>query len=129
MFYDGGCGLCHWLVRLVATHDRKGSFRFAPLGGATFLRTFSDEERARLPQSLVVRTAAGAVYTRSDAVAYVLRRLGGPWAVLGAVLAATPRALRDAGYAWVARIRGHLFPAPQDVCPALPRPLRDRFEA
>lgn len=129
LFYDGACGLCHWLVRFVARHDREGRFRFAPLGGAAFSRAFTEKERASLPQSVVVRTASGKVYVRSDAVAYVLCRLGTPWSVLGKLLGAAPRALRDAGYDCVARIRRRLFPAPDAACPVVPQELKDRFEA
>ncbi|MCL6507958.1 MAG: DUF393 domain-containing protein [Bryobacteraceae bacterium] len=129
LFYDGTCGLCHWLVRFTASRDKEGRFRFAPLGGRTFEQSFSPAQAARLPDSLVVQTEGGAFYVRSDAVVYVLSRLGGFWAFAGVLLRQVPRPWRDWAYDSIARLRGRLFRRPADLCPKLPPHLRDRFEA
>jgi len=127
LFYDGGCGLCHRAVRFVVRFDRDGSaYRFAPLHGETF-RTMLGGQTENLPDSLVVRTPSGQVLTRSDGGLRMLRRLGGGFVLLAQVLGLLPRALRDAVYDGVARIRHRLFAKPQDVCPVLPPPLRARF--
>ncbi len=128
LFYDGGCGLCHRAVRFVLWADPQGrAFRFAPLGGATFQAEVPAAERPRLPDSLVVRTAEGALLTRSAGVLHVLRRLGGGWGVLADFFGLVPRPLRDAAYDFVARIRFRLFARPNDACPVVPPPLRTRF--
>jgi predicted DCC family thiol-disulfide oxidoreductase YuxK len=129
VFYDGDCGLCHRSVRWIAARDREGVFRFAPLGGETFRALVPPAERAALPDSVVVRTPEGALLLRSDGTVRVLRRLGGGWAVLGALLAAVPRALRDAAYDAVARVRGRLFARPARGCPVASPALRARFLA
>jgi len=130
LFYDGSCGLCHRAVRFVLWADPSGrAFRFAPLGGAAFEAAVPVGERGRLPDSLVVRTADGALLVRSAAVVHLLRRLGGGWRVLAAALAAVPRPLRDLGYDLVARVRFRLFARPPDACPRVPPGLRDRFLA
>ncbi|HXG34828.1 MAG TPA: DUF393 domain-containing protein [Bryobacteraceae bacterium] len=128
LFYDGSCGLCHWLVRFTASRDKRARFRFAPLGGKTFAQSFSSREAARLPDSLVVQTEGGDVYMRSDAVVYVLRRLGGFWVFAAVLLGRVPRAWRDWAYDSIARIRRRLFPPPATLCPRLPPQLRNRFE-
>ncbi len=128
LFYDGSCGLCHWLVRFTAWRDKRARFRFAPLGGKTFGESFSPREAARLPDSLVVQTESGDVYVRSDAVVYVLRRLGGFWGFAAVLLGRIPRAWRDRAYDRIARIRKRLFRPPANLCPRLPPQLRDRFE-
>jgi predicted DCC family thiol-disulfide oxidoreductase YuxK len=128
--YDGHCGLCHRAVRFVLAEDRSGAaFRFAPLDGEAFRAALPEAERARLPDSFVVLTADGRVMTRSRAVRYVLRRLGGLWRVFAAVAGVIPAGLLDRIYDGIARVRFHLFARPAEVCPLLPPRLRERFAA
>ncbi|HYE74093.1 MAG TPA: DCC1-like thiol-disulfide oxidoreductase family protein, partial [Blastocatellia bacterium] len=69
VFYDGHCGLCHGLVLFVLARDQEGkNFRFAPLGGKTFERLISQERRQTLPDSIVLLSHSGEVYTRSAAI-------------------------------------------------------------
>src|SRR5437868_14494686 len=95
VFYDGACGLCHATVRFLLERDRRGLFAYAPIGGATFLRTFPEAERASIPDSLVVRTSDGRTLVRSSALAHLLKRLDGGWRSLGALLCVVPRPLGD----------------------------------
>ena len=128
IFYDGGCGLCHHVVRFVIARDREGTrFRYAPLQGATFTSTLTAEQRRGLPDSIVVRTADGRVLARSDAVIQIGERLGGGWRLLARVLSLLPRWLLDPAYDAVARVRGRLFTSPEGACPLLPPELRPRF--
>lgn len=128
LFYDGTCGLCHRTVSVVLARDREGTrFRYAPLAGATFAETFPPAERARLPDSLVLRTADGRVLTRADAALRIAERLGGGWATVAAVLGLFPRWLLDLGYDGIARVRRRVFAAPRGTCPLVPPGLRGRF--
>src|SRR5262249_26695650 len=130
IFYDGGCGLCHTAVRFVLAEDHAGdTFRFAPLQGETFQAAVSPEEQAILPSSVVVRTAQGTLLIRARAVLYIMRRLGGLWRLLAAMAVFVPISFLDKLYDGVARIRHRLFQAPKTVCPILPVPLRQRFDA
>lgn len=129
VFYDGDCGLCHRTVRFILSADREGSaFRFAPLGGETFRARIPAEARPDLPDSLVLLTEEGRLLVRSDAAVHVLRRLGGLWSVVGALLRALPRRFRDGAYDLVARIRPRLFARPQAACPIASPELRARFD-
>ncbi|HXZ10760.1 MAG TPA: DCC1-like thiol-disulfide oxidoreductase family protein [Candidatus Sulfotelmatobacter sp.] len=129
LFYDGHCGLCHRSVKFVLKHDRSGkAFRFAPLQGETFAARVPAERRAGLPDSIVVETAEGALLVRSAAFIHILRRLGGTWRILAAILAVIPRPLRDAAYDFIARIRYSIFGRRDDVCPIVPAELRARFD-
>jgi predicted DCC family thiol-disulfide oxidoreductase YuxK len=122
LFYDGTCALCHGFVRFVLAEDARGEcFRFAPL------EALSEGERARLPDSVVVRTSEGRMLLRSDAVIRVLRRLGGFWRLAAEVLSLVPRPLRDLGYDCVAALRKRVFGTESQACPMLPRHLRARF--
>lgn len=128
LFYDGTCGLCHRAVKFVLRHDREGDlFRFAPLQGSTFEAMIPPEKRTGLPDSIVVLTEAGALLVRSDAVIHILRQLGGGWKTAGSFLAAFPRAIRDAAYDFIARIRYNIFGRRVDYCPIVPPEWRARF--
>jgi predicted DCC family thiol-disulfide oxidoreductase YuxK len=128
VFYDGACGFCHGGVRFLAAHDRSGAFRFAPLDGPTFEALVPEAVRAGLPDSLVVHTDDGRLLVASEAVLHCLRRLGGLFRALAALLALLPRSLRDAAYATLARNRRRWFSRPQEACPVPPGPLRARLD-
>ena len=127
-FYDGHCGLCHGLVRFVISEDQSAHpFSFAPLQGEEIKRSMTDEIRAGLPDSVAVVDENRNVLTRSTAVIYVLKRLGGLWFFGGTLFSLVPRALRDVAYDSVASVRKRIFGTTEEVCPLVPRPLRARF--
>ena len=121
IYYDGHCGLCHGFVKFVLAHDRQARFRFAPLD------KMPAGERLGLPDSVVVRTTAGLL-TKSDAVLYVLRGLGGSWAVMAGLAQVFPRFVRDFVYGAVAKLRYRIFGRREDACPLVPPELRKRFQ-
>jgi len=128
IFYDGHCGLCHGLVRFVLSEDQSADpFSFAPLQGEAIKQSITEGARAGLPDSVVVVEQNKNVLTRSTAVIYVLKRLGGLWFLGGAMLSLIPRALRDVGYDAIASVRKRIFGTTEEVCPLLPRALRARF--
>jgi predicted DCC family thiol-disulfide oxidoreductase YuxK len=128
MFYDGYCGLCQNAVRFVIAEGVLTAFRFAPLQGAAFERLVPAERRKSLPDSVVVLTADGRLLVRSEAFLHVLRRLGGWWKILAAVMNVVPRPVRDAVYDLVARVRFRIFGRRDEVCPVMPPELRARFD-
>jgi predicted DCC family thiol-disulfide oxidoreductase YuxK len=129
LFYDGHCGLCHGAVKFVLKRDRSGrAFRFAPLQGPTFEARVPAERRASLPDSIIVMTNDEALLVRSDAVLHILRHLGGGWKALAGALGVIPRAVRDAAYDFIARIRYRIFGKREDLCPIMPPDLRARFD-
>jgi predicted DCC family thiol-disulfide oxidoreductase YuxK len=127
VFYDGGCGVCHRTVRLVLAADRAERFVFAPLQGSTFRQLLPEPDREGLPDSIVLRSSDGRLLVRSNAILYILSRLGGFWAVLARLGRIVPRPVRDAVYDFIARIRFRLFEKPDDYCPLVPGELRARF--
>ncbi|HVS02153.1 MAG TPA: DCC1-like thiol-disulfide oxidoreductase family protein [Thermoanaerobaculia bacterium] len=129
VLYDGVCGLCNRLVRLLLVADRKAVLCFAPLQGATAARV---RQRRDLPQDLdtlvYVRgfgLADEQAYLRSDAVLLALADVGGVWWLAGA-LRVIPRPLRDGVYRWVARRRYGWF-GKYETCPLPPPEHRARF--
>lgn len=121
VLYDGGCGLCHGLVRFVIDRDPGAVFRFAPLQGETCARL-----RQRFPGipgdvDTVTLLDEARVFVRSDAVFRILLRLGWPWSMLAA-FRLLPRLVTDALYRLVARTRYRIF-GKADVC-SVPSPER-----
>jgi predicted DCC family thiol-disulfide oxidoreductase YuxK len=125
VLYDGVCGLCNRLVQFLLKRDTHDRFHFASLQSdftAQVLRRHGLDP-ADLDTVYVIRDFGQTrerLLARSDAVLFMLNRLGGIWRVtaLGRVL---PRALRDLVYKLVARNRYRVFgkhescmlPAPQ----------------
>ncbi len=129
IFYDGGCGVCHWAVKFVARHDPSGlAFRFAPLGGEVFAANVPPEVVASLPDSMLIQTRNGSLLLRSDGAIHILRRLGSFWKLCGNVLAIVPRPIRDFFYDRFAERRHRLAAQPEGACPLLPPELRGRFD-
>jgi predicted DCC family thiol-disulfide oxidoreductase YuxK len=123
LLYDGECGLCNRIVRLLLRLDHTERLRFARLqgdAGQAYLRAHG------LPvadfDSLVFvpdwgRRGQREFLLRTDGVIAALRGCGGLGRALAAGLAVFPAAWRDAGYRLVARWRYRIFGAWR------PRPL------
>lgn len=126
VLFDGECVFCSRAVRRLDRMDRGLVFRFAAQQSAA--GTF-------LIEALRVDTRGGSVvvvdgmraYMGSDAGVFVLSRLGWGWRMVGAMLKAVPRGLRDGVYFWVARNRYRLG-GRSGVCLVPGEQLRARFE-
>lgn len=119
MLFDGVCHLCEGTVRLVLAHDKHARIHFAPIQSELGRRLYAGHGRcADAPDTVLLVTREG-VFSHSDAVIEIARRLGGVWklAVLGRLI---PRALRDAAYKYVAMNRYRWF-GRDDRC-LIPKP-------
>jgi len=125
VLFDGVCNLCNGAVQWLLARDRRERLRFASLQSQAARRALDDAGvRGALPDSIVL-VENGRAYTRSDAVLRIAAQLGLPWSLAGA-LRITPRPVRDAVYAWIARHRYAWF-GQRDAC-LVPTPaLRSRF--
>ncbi len=129
VFYDGECGLCHRMVRLILAEDQSADgFRFAPLQSPAFESRVDAKQRAELPDSVAVLTTDGELAVRTTAVIQILDGLGGLWRVAAFALRVPPRALVDLGYDAVASVRKKLFLKPEGACPMIPPKLGERFD-
>lgn len=131
IFYDGGCALCHGMVKLLLRADADGErFSYAPLDGALFRGLIDATARASLADSVVVRTADGAVLERSAAALWIAARLGGLYRAASVFASALPRAWRDRAYDALAGARFRIFgrTSGDDACPVLAPELRARFD-
>jgi predicted DCC family thiol-disulfide oxidoreductase YuxK len=124
LMYDGDCGLCNRLVRLLLRLDRGRRLHFAPLQGPSAqawlrergLPTTDFETLIFLPDWERRGTAKHLV--RTDGVTAALRTMQGRTPrFIAAVIAIFPAALRDGVYRVVGRLRYRVFG------PWRPRPL------
>jgi predicted DCC family thiol-disulfide oxidoreductase YuxK len=128
VFYDGNCALCHGWVRFVLAEDSSGkTFRLSPLQGKLFSSRLRGERCSPLSRSLVVLTEDEKLLTRSEAVLYILRRLGGLWLLVAMILGVIPQVILDWCYYRVARVR-RLFGTRENICLVLSAELRQRFD-
>jgi predicted DCC family thiol-disulfide oxidoreductase YuxK len=132
LFFDGECGLCNRIVRLLLRLDRRGALRFAPLQGPTaqeYLR------RHQLPltdfDSLIfvpdwATRDRPEFLQRTAGVVAALRVIGGASGTALAWIRFLPAGWRDALYKLVARWRYRFFGAWR--ARPLPRPeWKSRF--
>jgi predicted DCC family thiol-disulfide oxidoreductase YuxK len=129
VFYDGNCALCHGWVRFVLAEDSGSkTFRLSPLQGRLFSSRVRGERRSSLSGSLVVLTEDEKLLSRSAAVLYILRSLGGLWLLLAMIIGMIPQAVLNWCYDRVASVR-RLFGARKSTCLVLSAELRQRFDA
>ena len=114
LLYDGVCGLCNRLVQFILRRDRRAIFRFASLQSALAARILA--RHAANPNDLdtvyVVLNPElpdESLLSRSDAILFVLKQLGGFWRLSSSLLQLAPRFLRNVAYNSVARHRYRIF--------------------
>ncbi|MFN0051449.1 MAG: thiol-disulfide oxidoreductase DCC family protein [Planctomycetales bacterium] len=126
IFFDGVCGLCDRWVDFVLKRDASGQFRFAPLQGESAREwlNLADDQALRS----VVLVEPQGTFRKSAAVARILIRLGGRWALCGQALRLIPPVLRDWGYDFIAGRRYRWF-GKKESCRLPSAAERDRFLA
>jgi predicted DCC family thiol-disulfide oxidoreductase YuxK len=123
VLFDGVCNLCNGVVQFIIRNDQAGVFQFASQQSEAGQKLL---ELRKLPaMDTVVLIQGGKVFTRSDAVLEIFRRLPARWSWLSA-FKIVPKFLRDAVYKLIGRYRYNIF-GKQESC-WLPTPeLRARF--
>lgn len=120
--YDGSCGLCHHWVTFTLARDTEAIFRFCSL------QSLNEESmREKYGDTIVVLTEEKEVLVKSSAALFILSKLKGIWPILAAIGMAIPKVLRDFGYERIAAIRRSLFKTPPQLCPIVPKEVRERF--
>jgi predicted DCC family thiol-disulfide oxidoreductase YuxK len=141
ILYDGVCGLCNRLNQFVLRRDPDAIFRFASLQSTFAARILTchganpedlDTVYVVVNHDLTKHDLAKetqpdeCLLPRSDAIIFVLKKLGGIWKLLGVFFQLLPLAFRDAAYRLVARNRYRIF-GRSETC-MLPSPEnRNRF--
>lgn len=123
ILFDGVCNFCNASVNFVIKHDRKNSFKFAPLQSEiskNLIPTLSNrvppvasavaqgEEEKNAEFKTIIYLERGVLYTRSTALLKILKKLGGIYS-LAYIFIFVPRFLRDLIYDLVAGSRYKWF--------------------
>jgi predicted DCC family thiol-disulfide oxidoreductase YuxK len=119
LLYDGFCGLCNRFVQFILHRDRNAAFFFASLQSALAAGILARHgaNPSDLDTVYVVinhELADEYLLSRSDAVLFVLKQLGGFWRPAAFLLQLLPF-LRDPAYNAVAHRRYRIF-GRSDVC-------------
>ncbi|MDF2684118.1 MAG: hypothetical protein K0R47_5308 [Brevibacillus sp.] len=125
LLFDGVCHLCHGAVQFILQRDPHGRIHFASLQSEKGQELLSAYQYEGSLQSVVL-IEDGELYTKSDAVLRVGRKLSGAWPALSLIGMVLPRGLRDVVYNWIARNR-YQWLGQSEQC-MLPTPdIRSRF--
>jgi len=120
LLYDGVCSLCNRFVQFILRRDHNAIFRFASLQSPLAARILARHgaHPTDLDTVYVVldhELPNESLLSRSDAAAFVLKQLRGPWRPTASLLQLLPKFLRDPAYNTVARHRYRLF-GRSEVC-------------
>lgn len=125
ILFDGICNLCNTSVSFIIKRDKEALFRFAALQsetGKTLLQKYgiAEEQEATL---FYLRN--NDCLSRSTAVIYILKDLGGIWKCFYPLIY-LPNRVRDAIYSFISRNRYRLF-GKRNKCMMPTSDLKDRF--
>lgn len=127
VLFDGICNLCSASVQFIIKHDKHSRFRFASLQSAYAMEMlngfFSGNREIGLYSIFLIE--GNRIYSRSDAVLRIARRLNGAWPLLSA-LRIIPRFIRDPIYNLISRNRYRMF-GKKDQCMIPTGELKARF--
>ncbi len=131
ILFDGLCGFCNGAIRLLIRHDRRAQILFAPLQSelAANLLARHGLEAARMESVALLidaDTPAQRLFLGPEAVGQALAFAERPWPLLGRLILATPRWLREPVYRAIATIRYRLF-GKFATCPIPTAQERSRF--
>jgi predicted DCC family thiol-disulfide oxidoreductase YuxK len=128
LLYDGVCGLCTRLVQFVLKRDSRAHFCFASLQSKYSTRILRGQgvDPLHLNTIYVVREPGEQLATRSDAVIFILRELGGLWRAVAVALSLFPKSVRDWEYDIVSRHRYRIF-GKYETCKLPEQKYQDRF--
>lgn len=124
VFFDGECVMCNGFLDWMMAIDRSAMLRVSPLQGETAKQLLPPLPHKPEEWSIYFLDETG-LYSQSEAVVQILRRLGGVWSVLslGGVV---PVALRDAVYRVVASNRYNIL-GKRETCRMPSEKDRSRF--
>ena len=124
VFFDGECVMCNGFLDWMMTIDRSVILRVSPLQGKTAKRLLPPLPHNPEEWSIYFLDE-NKLYSQSEAVVQILRRLGGFWAMLS-MAGVVPVGLRDMVYRSVASNRYRIL-GKRDTCRLPNEQERSRF--
>lgn len=125
IFFDGQCIFCNYWVNFIFKRDKQAYFKFAHLQhqhAETFLSSLSN---AWQHKDSIVLVIDDQIFTESDAVLEICKRLQGIWPLLY-IFRFVPKVVRDYIYRFIAKHRYQWF-GKQDTCVLPSDALKARF--
>jgi predicted DCC family thiol-disulfide oxidoreductase YuxK len=110
IFYDGLCGLCDKSVQFILKHDKHERFLFCALQSNYAQEVLGNN----ISFDSFILYDNGKVYTQSTGALLTLKKLGGFWQLLYA-LVVIPAFIRNTVYKYIAKNRYQWF-GKYDVC-------------
>lgn len=108
VIFDADCMLCNRFINFLLRHDHQKQFWFTS-NDSIHARQIIIDHDLKLPRyNTIIFVTGNKVYTQSDAILYIFRKLGGIWQ-LGIALRVLPKPFRDYLYSLVARSRYTIF--------------------
>lgn len=105
LLFDGHCGICTRLVRVVSRHDRLGRIAAEPSQRPGLIERYG-LTREQVDREVWAFDAAGNAYAGASAVFRVLAELGGAWPFVAWLFRLPPfKRLADGAYRLFARHR------------------------
>jgi predicted DCC family thiol-disulfide oxidoreductase YuxK len=126
VFFDGECVMCNGFLNWMMAIDRTMIFRVSPLQGETAAKVLPPLAHNPEEWSIYYLDETG-LYSQSEAVIQILRKLGGMWRLL-AVAGVVPVGVRDAVYRIVASNRYRVL-GKYETCRVPNEAERSRFLA
>jgi predicted DCC family thiol-disulfide oxidoreductase YuxK len=107
-FYDGGCGVCKFLVGFVCHRDATDHFRFSPIQ-TKYATAMCEHYKMPIDVSTAVLIDEKGGHTHSSSVLLMFAYMGFPYVWLGIVALLVPAFIRDFAYRTFARNRGAIW--------------------
>lgn len=125
ILFDGVCNFCDGAVNFVLKHDKKKTFRFAPLQSEAGQKLLQQHNLSTKDFDSFVLIDNGKVYKKSSASLQVMKKLPWYWKEVQ-IFWIVPAFIRNAIYDFVAKHRYKWF-GKKDQC-MIPTPeIRSRF--
>jgi predicted DCC family thiol-disulfide oxidoreductase YuxK len=108
VLFDGICKLCNSTVLFIINHDHQARFKFTPLQseqGSRLIKQFGFQADIFY---FIVYIREEKSFTKSTALLYILKDLGGLWKLFYPLIA-IPKFIRDFFYDILAKKRYQLF--------------------
>lgn len=108
VIYDGGCGFCRRVIRLLKRFDRDGLLTLHDLNDPALLQAFPSLPKGQLDLEMAVVDQNGEIRWGFFAVRQILQRLPPLWPLLALFYFPGASIVGPRLYAFVARHRKHL---------------------
>ena len=118
IYYDGGCGLCHLVVRIILRIDSKSKFYFSPLSNL--------DNNLKSIDSIILKKG-NKVFYEGQAIIMIFENIENNWNYLAKVLKLIPINFLDTAYRWVSRNRAKISVKKVSSCPMVPSYYQKRF--